>query len=428
MPPKKVNKEEEKKAKHPRNMTAAERRESYLKAQKEEKPDFHVLQSDDVEELVPYGMIVLDNVLGLRGIGRRGRVSQIHGNEGAGKSTLTYQIAANYQKFTGEPLADYDFERTGTVPFITRVGVDPKLCHFEQPDSVEACIKDTIRRMRMGIRFMIYDSIPRMKSKVPMDDILKDKAFKGFGANHARSMGMFYDLLLPWAAEYDCHFMMVNQTRDRIEDSQEATNAQKYPTFTNLPYSLPGGRVCRFTPSVMIELKLTKALRACSGKEGEDPFLVEPMTPETEGKFVVNAVRARTLKNKVTGMGYREGTIYVRPGIGIDDNMSVRELAKAYGLIEYVASGKKWRVGEEKDPIALYDNKLEAIEHLVANPDPVVMEKLKKLTASKIDSDESARFTTAVDSSEKIYLEGQVAVEPGDEVELPKSKAFEIED
>ena len=425
-PVKKVNKDEDKKAVHPRNMTSAQRREIFLKAQKEEKPDFHVLQSDDVEELVPYGLIVLDNVLGLRGIGRRGRVSQIHGNEGAGKSTLTYQIAANYQKFTGEPLADYDFERTGTVPFISRVGVNPALCHFEQPDSVEECIKDVCRRMKQGIRFMIFDSIPRMKSKVPMDDILKDKAFKGFGANHARSMGMFFDLLLPWAAEYDCHFMMVNQTRDRIEEGQDAANAQKYPTFTNLPYSLPGGRVTRFTPSVMIELKLMKALRPFAGKDGEDPWLVEAQTPETEGKFVVNAVRARTLKNKVTGMGYREGTIYVRPGVGIDDYMSVRQLARAYGLIEYV--GKKWIVGTEKDPIAVYDTKADAIEHLVTTPDPVVMDKLKILTAKMIDSDETSRFTSAVDSSEKTYAEGQVAMEPGDEVEMPKSKAFQIED
>jgi RecA/RadA recombinase len=425
MPPIKKTKEEEKAIHiHPRNMTAAQRRELFLKAQKEEKPDFRVLQSDDVEELVPYGLIVLDNVLGLRGIGRRGRVSQIHGSEGAGKSTLTYQIAANYQKATGEPLADYDFERTGTVPFIQRVGVDPSLCHFEQPDSVESCIKDTIKRLRMGVRFFIYDSIPRMKSKVPMDDILKDKAWKGFGANHARSMGMFYDLLLPWLAEYDGHFMMVNQTRDRIEDSMEASQAQKYPTFTNLPYSLPGGRVCRFTPSVMIELKLLKALKPCSGKEGEDPWLVEPMTPATEGKFVVNAVRARTLKNKVTGMGYREGTIYVRPGIGIDEWMSVRQLAREYGLINYV--GKKWVVGTDSDVIVAYDTKDEAIQKLVVTPDTTVLARIKMMVAKLIDSDETSRFQMAVDPSEKVYLEGQVAVEPGDEVEMPKSKAFQI--
>src|SRR5262249_31713514 len=155
------------------------------------------------------------------------RVTQIHGNEGAGKSTLTYQIAANYQKQTGEPLADYDFERTGTVPFIARVGVDMELCHFEQPDSVEKCIQDVVKRMKMGVRQFIFDSIPRMKTKVSFDAIKSGEAFKQFGANHARTMAMFYDILLPWAAEYDCNFLMVNQTRDRIDDGPDAAQAQK---------------------------------------------------------------------------------------------------------------------------------------------------------------------------------------------------------
>jgi len=176
----------------------------------------------------------------------------------------------------------------------------------------------------------------------------------------------------------------------------------------------------------MIELKLMKALRPFAGKEGQDPWLVEPQTPETEGKFVVNQVRARTLKNKVTGMGYREGLIYVRPGQGIDDWMSVRELARAYGLLEYVKP--KWILGNEKNLIATFDDKEQAIQHLVAVPDVSIMEKLKKLTASLIDSDESAKFTTAVDSAEKTYLEGEVAVEPGDEVEMPKGKVFQIEE
>jgi RecA/RadA recombinase len=426
MPPKKTEEAKESK-KHPRNMSAAERQALYKKAQKEEKPDFHVLRSDDQEELVPYGLITLDNVLGLKGIGRRGRVSQIHGNEGAGKSTLTYHIAAAYQKFTQEPLADYDFERTGTVPFISRCGIDMDLCHFEQPDSVEDCIQDTLRRMKQGLRFFIYDSIPRMKSKIPMDEILKGKAFKSFGGNHAKTMGMFFDLLLPWAAEYDCHFMMVNQTRDRIEDSQEAQQAQKYPTFTNLPYTLPGGKVCRFTPSVMLELKLMKALRGCSGKEGEDVWLVEPETPETEGKYVVNMVRVRALKNKVSGAGYREGIIYVRPGQCIDDNMSVRQYAREYGLIEYV--GKKWIVGDEKETIATFENKADAVENLVAHPDPKIMEALKKKVAKMIDSDAAAsqRFRTEVSDSLATLVAGEVDIDP-EEDDLSKSKVFQIEE
>lgn len=428
MPPKKSAVEEtDKKTKHTRYMTAAERREMFLKSEKEAKPDFHVLKSDDREELVPYGMITLDNVLGLGGIGFRGRVSQIHGNEGAGKSTLTYAIAANFQKYTGEPLADYDFERTGTVPFIARVGVDPDLCHFEQPDNVQKCVQDTVNQLLRGVRFFIYDSIPRMKTKVALQDIKNGNAFKEFGGNHARTMGNFFDILLPYFAEYNAHMLMVNQTRDRIEEGTDAANAQKYPTFTNLPYSLPGGKICRFTPSVMTELKLIKGLKPNEGKEGEDPWLIEPATDATQGKIVVNQVRARALKNKVTGNGYREGFVFVRPGIGIDENMAIRYYARQYDLIRWL--GKKWVVGTDDKTIATFENKTEAIEKLVIKPDITIMDSLKKLTAQLIDSDEATKFTTNVSASLATLVEGVEDVPEADDVEVSaKSKAFELED
>ena len=434
MPPKKdkeeVKEEPKKKAKHPRFMTADERREMFFKAQKEEKPDFHVLRTDDKEELVPYGLITLDNVLALRGIGRRGRVSQIHGDEGAGKSTLTYQIAANYQKFTGEPVGDYDFERTGSVEFQKRIGINVDACHFEQPESVEECIQDTCRKMRdYGIRFFIFDSIPRMKSKVPMDKILKGEAFKQFGGNHARTMGMFYDLLLPWAAEYDANFTMVNQTRDLFADTQEEANALKWPSYVHPDYDLPGGRICRFTPSVMIELRLVKSLKACAGKEGEDAFLMEPQTPETEGKELVNMVRVRSLKNKVTGMGYRQGYIFIRPGQCVDENMAVRYYARQCGLITYVPAGKRWLVGDiEKDTIiANFENKAQAVEHLVASPDQKILDSLKELTAKKIDQSETQRFSTELSPAQKTLVEGIVDI-PGidTEPEVGKSGLFEV--
>jgi RecA/RadA recombinase len=392
---------------HARNWTPAERREAFLKARAEEKEDHQVLRSDWQEELVPYGFLSFDSIMKLGGVGRRGRVTQIHGDEGAGKSTLTYSLSKNYQQFTGEPLAVYDFERTGTPTYLKKIGVDMDLCFFKQPTSVEDCIKDTIRKMDMGVRFFIYDSIPRMKSMVDKKDILNNKAFKANYGKHAQVMTKFYDLLLPYAAEYDCQFLMINQTRDRIEDSREAQQAQKYPSFTNRPYSLPGGRICRFTPSVMVEMKLEKALRPYAGKEGDDPFLLEPATPETEHDFAVNKVRCRSLKNKVTGTGFREGHIYVRPGFGVDENVSIRQYARDYGYIQN--SGKKWFCGTSlEDAFIVYENKQDAIEDLTVKQNPEVLGKLKQMVTEAIEDDTTGRFNSAVDASEVRYLEGEV--------------------
>jgi RecA/RadA recombinase len=415
--------------KNPRSWTAEQRREMFLKARATEKPDYQICSKESQEELIPYGLLTFDYVLGLKGIGRNGRVTQLHGDEGSGKSTSTYVISRNYQRLTDEPIAIFDFERTGTNEYLERIGLNMEQCQLYQPASVEECIKTTVRLLEGGVRFFVYDSIPRMKSMIPAKEIFNNKAFKANYGKHAQAMTRFYDTLLPYMAQYDAHMMMVNQTRDRIDESPEAQYAQKYPSFTNKPYSLPGGRICRFTPSVMLELKLINAYKAIdpskatSGKGPQlDPFVMERVTPETEGKMVVNRVRVRTLKNKVTGAGYREGFIWIRPGVGIDEFMSVRELAREYGLI--ANSGKKWYVGKSIDEaIAGYASKEEAIEDLVVKQNRTVLGSLKELVAEFIINDTSGRHASVVTDEEGRFIAGDT-----DEFPATVSGGFNIDE
>ncbi len=439
-----AKKPEKKPEKHPRDYTPEERRENLLKARGELDDDYKVLKSDDEEVLIPYDMLVYDHVLRLRGIGMRGRVSQVHGAFGASKSTSIYKMIANFQRFTGEPAAIYDFERTGTISYLKSMGVDTSegMLFFKQPDSVEDSQQDAIRLMLAGVRMFVFDSIPRMKSKVAVKDILSGAAFKADFATHARVMAKFYDNMLPHLAEFNGHFMMVNQIRDRIEEGNDAKNAQKYPTFTNLPYTLPGGLACRHTPAVMIENKVAKSVKPgpidlySSGTK--DDFIIEPATSDTKDLEVATRVRVRALKNKVGGGGYRQGFIWIRPtGIGKvpgqDENLSIRELARAYGLIDYHAS-KKWFVGTSlEDAIATYKTKEEAIQDLVIDENPEVLNKLSVLVANVIDADQSTRFAdTSVDNRTRAWLDGEKGTEDPEELGegegLTVSKAFEIEE
>src|SRR5271157_4425373 len=299
-----------------RDLTAEKRREMFLAARKEEKPDYQVLTADFVDDLTPYDLITFDSVLGLEGVKRHGFVSQVHGDEGVGKSTLTYQIAANYQKRTGEPLGVFDFEGTGTPAYLEKIGCDMEMVRFIQPDCMEDAVNDTLELIDQGCRFFIYDSIPWINMLVDRKDIKSGKAFRASYGKHAQTMDKFFKTLHPYVKRANGHMFMVNQTRARIDDSIEASYANEY-SYTNKTYVLPGGRICRFTPSVMIEMRLQKAVNPYDGKTGngpdKDPFVVDPATPENEGKPCVNLVRVRTLKNKVTGAGFREGFIWVRP-------------------------------------------------------------------------------------------------------------------
>lgn len=394
---------------NPRQISLADRRELFLKGKAEEDPNnWKIVRADATSDAPPYGFVVLDHACRLRQLPRGGRVIQIHGDEGAGKSTLSYGIAAAYQRLTGgEPVDIEDFEKTATWPYLTKIGVQEQFANLHYPTGIPEASANIIKALKQGVRFFICDSIPRMKNTIPEEDILDGSFFKdNQPGQHAKAMTKFFDAVLNHLAEYDATLVMINQTRARIESSNEARLAQKYPTFTNLPYVLPGGKDTRFIMSVMIELKRSKAWRIGESIH-DDPFILEPSPngPKDKGDFLATEVRCRILKNKTNDGGFREGILYHRAGFGFDDMMSLRHLAREYGLIEF--AGRKWFVGEKDNPIATYGSKEAAIEDLVTTPNVEVLTKLRPLVEKAVAEDQS-HYNTSLDATEKAYLEGEV--------------------
>ncbi len=375
--------------------------------------DATILQVDADEKFTPFGSIVLDNVLRLRGMPRGGRVIHIHGKEHGGKSTICYSSVKSYQRNEDEPVAIFDFEGTATGDYLRKIGVDTSRSSLVvfRPSSVEDAIKQTIILMKAGVKLFVYDSIPRMKSMVDEKEILNGAAFKATVGEHARGMQKFFDILLPYAIKYDCLFLMVNQIRARIEMTNEAMMASKYPSITNLNYTLPGGNSVRFVPSEMIEVNVAKAFRA--GGYADDPFILEP--GDNKGDYVATKVKVRILKNKITTGGYREYHLWLRPGLGIDDWISVRELARNYGLI--FNKGRRYIVGTEESPIAIYDSKEEAIRNLVVEPDYEILGRLRNLVIEAVNEDHGS-FTAEISQAERFLAGDTEAVEEIDAIRL----------
>ena len=387
---------------HPRTWTSEKRREAFLEARHKVPEDYRILDSNFKEELIPYNHLTLDSVLALGGIARHGRVIQIHGDEGAGKTTTALCVTAQYQKTTGEPVGIFEFEPTASVKYAYALGIDPKYCFFEQPTDLQKAIARCIQLMvDFGVRFFLYDSIPFMETKVARKDIESGKAFKSNYGSHAKGISQFYKLLRPWLMEYDAAMLVVNQTRDRIDD--DAENASRY-SYTNRIYTLPGGRMARFAPSVMIELSLESEVRPWEWgskmpEEKEKYLLIQPRGDTARNFPTANRVRARSLKNKVTGKGFREGILYIRPNYGLDEMMSIRELACTYNLIGY--ERPKWIVGKPESPITSYLSKAEMIEDLVLKQNPEVLGKLKGMVLDCIKGDDSERFNAHISTEDR---------------------------
>jgi hypothetical protein len=235
--------------------------------------------------------------------------------------------------------------------------------------------------------------------------------------------------------QYDAALFIVNQTRARIDD--DAENASHY-SYTNREYSLPGGYMARFGPSVMLELILETEIKPWLWDKMPDKkeqwMLIQPMGSVLKNFPTVNKVRFRTLKNKVTGGGYREAYIYVRPNYGIDELMSVRELGCAYDLINF--DKKKWYVGKSlEDAVATYGSKTEIVEDLVIKQNLEVLGKLKGMVLEAVATDETERFKgKGLTPEEEAYFsesggkftdEEEFAPQPGDEKKTGEIETIE---
>jgi RecA/RadA recombinase len=401
---------------HPRNWTPEQRRNAFNAARKEQAANYQILESDFKETLVPYNHIVLDHVLGLGGIARHGSVTQIHGDEGAGKSTSALCSAGAYQQATGEPVAVFDYEGTSSPAFCANCGIDPKLLFFMQPVSIQDAIAEHVKLMdEVGVRLFVNDSIPFMDTKIDKKLIYNGKAFKSNYGSHAKTISTFYKMTRAYRLEADAAFIMVNQTRDRIDDSTEASWASEH-SYTNRIYTLPGGRMARFAPSVMLELTLKKALnpKEIGDMKPEELFILDVAPTGTKPDPTLHLVRARVLKNKPTGAGFRKADIYIRPGHGWDEGVSILSLARDLGFI--ANSGAKWYVGKSKEEAFItYANKAEAVEALVVKRNPEVLSKLRSLVYESVDSNPTM-FVAEVSKEELEFLDES------------KTTSFNIED
>ena len=390
---------------HPRNWTPEQRRAAFSAARKEQSSNYQILESDFKETLIPYNHIVMDDVLGLKGIARHGSVTQFHGGEGAGKTSSVLCATAAYQQNTGEPVAVFDYEGSSSPAFCASCGIDPDLLFFMQPASVQDAIKEHVRLMdEVGVRLFVNDSIPFMDTKIEKKLIYNGKAFKGNYGSHAKTISNFYKMLRPYTQEFDASLFMINQTRDRIDDSTEAAWASKY-SYTNKIYTLPGGNMARFAPSVMVELTLEKALapKPIADQETDEIFILDICEPGTKPDPTMNLVRARTLKNKPTGAGFRKADIYIRPGRGWDEIPSVLALSRSMGFI--TNSGARWNIGRSKEEaFQTYANKSEALEALVVKRDMDVIDKLKSLVRENL-AQNSSQFNAEVSAEELAFLD-----------------------
>lgn len=247
-------------------------------------------------EVIPTGALALDVALGAGGV-PRGRVVEIYGPEGSGKTTLTLHVIAEAQR-KGGTCAFVDAEHALNVELAERIGVDLENLLISQPDTGEEALEITDTLVRSGgFDVVVVDSVAAL---VPRAELEGDMGDSHVGLQ-ARLMSQALRKLSGSINRSKTCVMFTNQIRMKIG-----------VMFGN-PETTSGGNALKFYASVRMDIRRIGAI-----KDGQ----------EVTG----NRVRVRVVKNKMAAP-FKEAEFDLMFGEGISREGSLLDIAELHGIV-----------------------------------------------------------------------------------------------
>ena len=275
-------------------------------------------------ETISTGSIELDLALGVGGI-PRGRIIEIYGPEGSGKTTLTLHVVAEAQK-AGGTAAFIDAEHALDPVYTKALGVNVDELYVSQPDTGEQGLEICEALVRSGaVDLVIIDSVAALVPKAEIDGEM--------GESHmglqARLMSQALRKLAGIVGKSNCSIIFINQLREKIG------------VMFGSPETTTGGRALKFYSTIRLDIR-----RADQIKIGQE--------------VVGNRVRVRVVKNKVAPP-FKVAEFDMLYGQGISREGSVLDMAVAKDIIAKAGAwfsydGKHIGQGRENARQYLKDN------------------------------------------------------------------------
>jgi recombination protein RecA len=215
-------------------------------------------------DAIPTGALTLDLALGVGGV-PRGRVVEVFGEEGGGKTTLCLSIIAQAQK-RGGMAAFVDAEHALDPEYARKVGVDIDNLYISQPDTGEQGLEIAEALVRSGaIDVIVIDSVAAL---VPKAEIEGEMGELQIGLQ-ARLMSQALRKLTSSISKSRTCVIFINQLRMKIGGFGIGP-----------PETTPGGRALKFYASLRMDMR---KIQSITYKEN----------------VIGNRVRVKIVKNKV---------------------------------------------------------------------------------------------------------------------------------
>jgi recombination protein RecA len=275
-------------------------------------------------ETIPTGSLALDLALGVGGV-PRGRVTEVYGPEGSGKTTLAQHIVAEAQRMGGVA-AFIDMEHALDPIYATKCGVDVDELYISQPDTGEQALEIAEALVRSGaVDVIIVDSVAALVPRAEIEGEMGD-SHPGL---QARLMSQALRKLSGAIKTSNTAMVFTNQLR------------QKIGVMFGSPETTSGGMALKFYASVRLDIRRIQAIKA-------------------GGEVIGNRTRVRVKKNKVAPP-FRECEFDIMYDEGISKEGDVLDLAVELDLIEkrgsfYSYDNERLAQGRENAKQALREN------------------------------------------------------------------------
>ena len=275
-------------------------------------------------EAVPTGSLGLDIALGIGGL-PRGRVVEIYGSEGSGKTTLALHVVAEAQK-RGGICAFVDAEHALDPPYARKLGVNVDELLISQPDAGEQALEIADTLVRSGaVDVLVIDSVAAL---VPRAELEGDMGDIHVGLQ-ARLMSQALRKLTSSISRSRCMVVFINQLRMKIG-----------VMFGN-PETTPGGIALKFYASVRLDIRRIGAI-----KERDE--------------IVGNQTRVKVVKNKLAPP-FKMVEFDIMYGEGISKVGELIDLGVKAGIVEksgtwFSYDGQRVGQGRENAKNFLKDN------------------------------------------------------------------------